>query len=159
MTYFTIGLDDGLVPYMRHPVAISLRKPLCFIVDFWLEPLLRKVYVVYMETCKWQSPVNFPHKGQCRGASMFSLICALNKRLSKQSLGWLFETPSRSLWRHCNVYAGLSSPAVVRDPPSGRNGFVAVGPSEGQETGWFFCIVAWYNQKSALVTICVFSRP
>ena len=26
----------------------------------------------------------------------------LNKRLSKQSSGWLYETPSRSLWRHCN---------------------------------------------------------
>ena len=30
---------------------------------------------------------------------MFSLICALNKRLSKQSWGWRFETLSRSLWR------------------------------------------------------------
>ena len=28
-----------------------------------------------------------------------------NKRLSKQSRGWLFETPSCSLWRHCNVSA------------------------------------------------------
>ena len=27
----------------------------------------------------------------------------LNKRLSKQSWGWWFETPSPSLWRHCNV--------------------------------------------------------
>ena len=27
----------------------------------------------------------------------------LNKRLSKQSRGWWFETPSRSLWRHCNA--------------------------------------------------------
>ena len=26
----------------------------------------------------------------------------LNKRLSKQSWGWWFETPSRQLWRHCN---------------------------------------------------------
>ena len=26
----------------------------------------------------------------------------LNKRLSKQSWGWWFETPSRSLWRYCN---------------------------------------------------------
>ena len=26
----------------------------------------------------------------------------LNKRLSKQSCGWWFATPSRSLWRHCN---------------------------------------------------------
>ena len=28
----------------------------------------------------------------------------LNKRLSKQSWGWWFKTPSRSLWRHCNVF-------------------------------------------------------
>ena len=27
----------------------------------------------------------------------------LNKRLSKQSWGWWSQTPSRSLWRHCNV--------------------------------------------------------
>ena len=27
----------------------------------------------------------------------------LNKQLSKQSWGWWFETPSRSLWRHCNA--------------------------------------------------------
>ena len=49
-----------------------------------------------------RSPVNSPHKGQWRGTLMFSLICALNKRLSKQSWGWWFETPSRSLWRHGN---------------------------------------------------------
>ena len=51
------------------------------------------------------SPVNSPHKGQWRGVLMFSLICALNKRLSKQSWGWWFETPLRSLWHHCNVGA------------------------------------------------------
>ena len=28
----------------------------------------------------------------------------LNKRLSKQSRRWWFETPSRSLWRHCHVF-------------------------------------------------------
>ena len=52
-----------------------------------------------------RSPVNSPHKGLWRGALVFSLICALNKRLSKQSWGWWFETPLRSLWRHCNVQA------------------------------------------------------
>ena len=31
-----------------------------------------------------------------------SLICALNKRLGKQSWGWWFENPSYSLWRHRN---------------------------------------------------------
>ena len=47
-------------------------------------------------------PVNSPHKGQWRGALMFTLICP-DKRLSKQSLGWWFETLSHSLWRHHNV--------------------------------------------------------
>ena len=42
----------------------------------------------------------FPHRSQWRGTLTFSLICALNKRLSKQSWGWGFETP---LWRHCNA--------------------------------------------------------
>ena len=31
----------------------------------------------------------------------FSLICALNKRLSKQWWAWRFGTPSHPLWRHC----------------------------------------------------------
>ena len=59
----------------------------------------------YWPFVRWihRSPVNSPHKGQWRGALMFSLICALNKRLSKQSWGWWFQTPSCSLWRHCNV--------------------------------------------------------
>ena len=30
----------------------------------------------------------------------------LNKRLSKQSWCWWFETPSRPLWRHCNDVKG-----------------------------------------------------
>ena len=46
-----------------------------------------------------RSPLNSPHNGQWRGALMFSLICAWIKRLSKQSWGWWFETPSCSLWR------------------------------------------------------------
>ena len=75
------------------------------------------VFVLHDDVIKWKhfprywpfvrgihrSPVNSPHKGQWRGALMFYLICALNKQLSKQLWGWWFETPSRSLWRHCNV--------------------------------------------------------
>ena len=44
----------------------------------------------------------FPHKGRWPGALMFSFICAwIND--SKQYWGWWFETPSCSLWRHCNT--------------------------------------------------------
>ena len=53
-----------------------------------------------------RSLVNSPHKGQWRGALMFSLIGVWIKQLSKQSWGWSFETPSRPLWRHCNAQKG-----------------------------------------------------
>ena len=36
-----------------------------------------------------------------RSFNMFFDLCP-NKRLSKQSWGWWFETPSRPLWHHCN---------------------------------------------------------
>ena len=51
------------------------------------------------------SPVTgqFPSHRQWRGALMFFFDLRLNKRLSKQSRRRWFETPSRSLWRHCNV--------------------------------------------------------
>ena len=61
-----------------------------------------------------RSPVNFCHKGQWHGALMFSLICTLNKRLSKQSWGWWFDTPLRSLWRHYNVMAYVINSLLPR---------------------------------------------
>ena len=36
----------------------------------------------------------------------------LNKRVSKQSWGWWFETPSWSLWRQCNVLKWCHTPGV-----------------------------------------------
>ena len=55
----------------------------------------------YCPFVRWipRSPVNSPHKGQWHGALVFFCL----KRLSKQLGGWLFETPSGSLWRNCNV--------------------------------------------------------
>ena len=44
-----------------------------------------------------------PHKGQWRGVYVFFDL-RLNKRFSKQSLGWWFDTPPRSLWRHRNEW-------------------------------------------------------
>ena len=51
---------------------------------------------------------HFP--SQRPGAWSFSVFFdgGLNKRLSKQSRRWWFETPSCSLWRHCNEVASLS---------------------------------------------------
>ena len=67
-------------------------------------------YRPFVQGIDW-SPVNSPHKGQWRGVLRFSLICAFDKRLSKQSWGWWFKTPSRSLWRHCNIPESSIAPA------------------------------------------------
>ena len=50
-----------------------------------------------------RSPVNSPHKGQWAELWCF-LWSAPIKRLSKHSRGWWFETLSRPLWRHFNVW-------------------------------------------------------
>ena len=51
-----------------------------------------------------RSLVNSQHKGQGSGALNFFFDLHLNKRLSKQSWGWWFETLSHPLWHHCNAY-------------------------------------------------------
>ena len=53
--------------------------------------------------CAGNSPVTgeFPHKGSDEERWCF-LWSAPEQRLSKQSRRRWFETPSRSLWRHCN---------------------------------------------------------
>ena len=57
--------------------------------------------------------MNSSHKGQWRGV-FFDL--RLNKRLSKQSRCWWFETASCSLWCHCNKY-----PFYLQVPKLDRN--------------------------------------
>ena len=52
-----------------------------------------------------RSPVNSPHKGQWRGALMFSLIYArINGWVNNREAGDL-RRASRPLWRHRNVYS------------------------------------------------------
>ena len=54
--------------------------------------------------CYWNSPVTGEFPTQRSVTRSFDIFydLLLNKRLSKQSWGWWFETPSRLLWRHCN---------------------------------------------------------
>ena len=55
--------------------------------------------------CAGNSPVagEFPAQRPVTRSFGLSFDLRLNKRLSKQSWGWWFETPSRSLWRHRDV--------------------------------------------------------
>ena len=96
-----------LAPY--HPVQATAAELKNSTSRFHLLALYDDVIRWEHVPCYWpfvrgihRSLVNSPPKGQWCGALMFSLICAWIKRLSKQSWGWWFETPSCSLWRHCN---------------------------------------------------------
>ena len=55
--------------------------------------------------CVGNSPVTGEFPSQRPVTRSFGVLfdLHLNKRLSKQSRGWWFETPSHSLWRHYNV--------------------------------------------------------
>ena len=64
-----------------------------------------ETFSVLLALCAGNSSVTgkFPsHRPGTRSFDTYSDL-RLNKRLSKQSLGWWFETPLRSLWRHCNI--------------------------------------------------------
>ena len=54
--------------------------------------------------CAKNSPVTgeFPSQRPVMWSFDVLFDVRLNKRLNKQSWGWCFETPLRSLWRHCN---------------------------------------------------------
>ena len=63
-----------------------------------------KYFPRYWSFVRGNSPVTgeFPtQRPVTRSFDVFFDLC-LNQRLSKQSWGWWFETPSCSLWRHCN---------------------------------------------------------
>ena len=51
------------------------------------------------------SPVTGEFPSQRAATRSFDVFfdLSLNERLNKQSWGWWFDTPTRPLWRHCNV--------------------------------------------------------
>ena len=62
----------------------------------------------------------------------------LNKRLNKQSWGWWYETPSCSLWRHCNqLFIIRSLPISTR-----RNDHITI-TAETHRVDVIFVIVSW----------------
>ena len=62
------------------------------------------IFSALLALCVGNSPVTGEFPSQRPVTRSFDVFfdLRLNKRLSKQSWGWWLETPSRSLWRHCN---------------------------------------------------------
>ena len=73
-----------------------------------------ETFSALLAICAGNSPVTgeFPTQRPVTRSFDVSLDLHLNKQLSKQWPGWWFKTPSRPLWRHCNV---ISNPNQ-RDP-------------------------------------------
>ena len=65
---------------------------------------LMETFSVLLDICAGNKPITGEFPAQRPVTRSFDVIFdpGLNKRLSKQSWGWWFETPSRSLWRHCD---------------------------------------------------------
>ena len=57
--------------------------------------------------CAGNSPVTGEFPAQRPVTRSFDVFFDLNKWLSKQQRRWWFETPSRSLWHHCNGPQGI----------------------------------------------------
>ena len=74
------------------------------IISWWGHQM--ETFSALLAICAGNSPVHGEFPAQRPVTRSFDVFfdLRLNKRLSKQSWGWWFETLSRPLWRHCNDY-------------------------------------------------------
>ena len=99
---------SNLKPLSLESCIIQCRIIQCRLHD---DVIRWKTFSALLGICAGNSPVTgkFPaQRPVTRSFDVFSDLC-LNKRLSKQSWGWWFETLSHPLWRHCNVYRRILS--------------------------------------------------
>ena len=75
-----------------------------------------KTFSTSLAFCAGNSPVTgeFPTQRPVTRSFDVFLYQRVNQHLSKQWRDWWFETPSCSLWRHCNVKRWITSYPVRR---------------------------------------------
>ena len=89
--------------WIQHWIQCTNHRSSSYMLLAWWRHQM-ETFSALLSLCAWNSPVTreFPSQRPVTRSFDVFLICALNKQLSKQSWGWWFETPSRSLWSHCN---------------------------------------------------------
>ena len=77
-----------------------------YLESAWLRHQM-ETFSALLAICAGNSPVPGELPAQRPVTRSFDVFCdpRLNNRLSKQSLGWWFETLSRPLWRHRNGFS------------------------------------------------------
>ena len=74
------------------------------VINFMMTSSNGKIFRVTGPLCgEFTGPGEFPAQRPVTRSFDVFFDLHLNKRLSKQSWGWWFQTPSWSLWRHCNL--------------------------------------------------------
>ena len=84
------------------------RSPKPYIYKTWWRHQT-ETFSAFLAICAGNSPLTSEFLAQRPVTRSFDVFFVLrrNKRLSKQWWGWWFETPSRPLWCHCNVWGLL----------------------------------------------------
>ena len=87
----------------REPLLLTRIKKWLLSGSWWRHQM--ETFSALLAICAGNSPVTveFPAQRPVTRICDAFFDLHLNKRLSKQSRCWWFETPSRPLWRHCNV--------------------------------------------------------
>ena len=90
-----------LAKNLKHYSTLAIRT-------WWRHHL--EIFSAFLAICAWNSPVpsEFPVQRTVTVSFEVFFDLRLNKRLSKHSWGWWFETLSRPLWRKCNEYTFTS---------------------------------------------------
>ena len=92
----------------RWPVDSNHQGPLFYLLlrhyAWWRHQM--ETFSALLALCAENSPVAGEFPAQRPMTQSFDVFfdMRLNKRLSKQSWGWWFDTPSCSLWRHCKGF-------------------------------------------------------
>ena len=88
--------------YNLKPINIDIGVHF-LVVPWWRHQM--ETFSAKLAFCARNSPITGEFTAQrpvTRSFDVFFDLC-LNKRLSKQSWGWWFETLLRPFWRHCNA--------------------------------------------------------
>ena len=103
-----VSIDTYLTSYLMPCWLLSWFQCKFVSISWWRHQM--ETFSALLVLCAKYSPVTGEFYSQRPVTWSFDIFFDLrpNKRLSKQSWGWWFETPSRSLLGHCNDYAWLT---------------------------------------------------
>ena len=104
-----------------------------------------ETFSALLAICAGNSPVSGEFPAQRPVTRSFDVFfdLRLNKRLSKQSWGWWFETLSRPLWRHRNVFD--DSPYVLLPEHYCTHNFYVSAPEN--VISWIPSQVTWERSQ------------